>query len=414
MEGNLSDDDELPTCGICFNSYDEGKHVPLCLPCGHTMCQQCTDDILKCDSQCLCPQCRKPFNKSQVSKNIELLRSVFVIKKLKTKASTSDALQTNSKQKSSLTPSSNPSADVTICSVCDEEKKCIVCADCPNKKPLCSACFEYSHSKKSTKHHTTPWSSANMPTMCREHLQECVLFCHPCKKVICVLCVHSAAHEGHKCSPVVEEVEAAKREITVKCCELEEHTKPVQALGRQVDAVYQQLTGVSIVANVECGSSRGGSQEEGTFNTTICSIRTQFQRFREDLKRREDMLIEEAHTKKEEKVTALESQMDGISLVASKSYSVSSMTQHNLKNKGNQWVLENKAALLDNIAKNVAQVQAVMTPVAASSYLAFQVNQSGVTQFTTQIGCIASLSEMEVARLKEREKVERDAKRARI
>ena len=379
MEGNLSEDDELPMCGICFNPYDEEKHVPLSLPCGHTVCQQCTDDILKSDTQCLCPQCREPFTKYQVKKNIELLHAISLLKKLKIQAAKGGASQLISKAKSSFTPSSNASSDVTICSVCNEEEKCIVCADCPNGKPMCEAMFEASHKKKPSKHQFTPWSSANMPTMCRDHPQkECEFFCHHCKKVVCVLCIHSASHKGHTCSPVVEEVEEAKREINAKCCELEERTKPVQALGRQVD-VYRELTGVSIVSNVECGSKSAAGSHEGTFNTTIRSIRTQFQKFCVDLKRREDMLIEEAHAQKEEKVTALESQMDGISLVVSKSYSVSSMAQHNLKNKGNLWILENKAALLDSIAKNMAQTQAVMTPVAASSFLAFQVNQSGVT-----------------------------------
>ena len=48
MEGNVSDNDELPTSGIRFNPYDEnpydeGTHVPLSLPCGHTNFQQCTE-----------------------------------------------------------------------------------------------------------------------------------------------------------------------------------------------------------------------------------------------------------------------------------------------------------------------------------------------------------------------------------
>ena len=203
--------------------------------------------------------------------------------------------------------------------------------------------------------------------------------------------------------PVMDEVEATKREINVKCCELEERTKPVQALGRQVDSVYRELTGTSIVEN-DGSSSKGAGSQEGTFNTTIRTIRTQFQKFRDDLKRREDALIAEAHAQKLEKVTALENQMDGISLVVSKSYSVTSTAQQNLKTKGSQWILENKTSLLDSIEKNVLQTQTVLTPVVASSYLAFQVNQSGVTQFTNQIGCIASVSEMElaeVARLKE-------------
>ena len=388
----ISDDDELPTCGICFYAYDDGEHAPLILLCGHTMCQKCTEDILK-SGQCICPQCRKPFKKGQASKNFELVRGIVVIKKLK--------------EKNFSRPTSNPkgsisagieSSDVTICSNCYEEDRCVVCTDCTNGKPVCSVCFDAAHRKKATKHQTTPWSVANMPSMCRDHQQECMLYCHPCKKVVCVLCVHTATHQGHKCRPVIDEVEATKREINVKCCELEERTKPVQALGRQLDSVYRELTGTSIV-EIDGSSSKGAVSQEGTFNTTIRTIRTHFQKFYDDLKRREDALITEAHAVKLEKVTALEIQMDSVSLVVSKNYSVTFTTQQNLKTKGIHWILENKASLLDSIEKNVLQTQAVLTPVMASSYLAFQVNQSGVTQFANQIGCIASVSEMELAEI---------------
>ena len=223
-----------------------------------------------------------------------------------------------------------------------------------------------------------------MPTMCRDHPQkEGELFCHPCKKVVCVLCLHTATHQGHKCSLVIYEVEATKREINAKSCELEERTKPVQALGRQVDAVYRELTGTSIVENDD--------SQEGTFNATIRSIRTQFQKFHDDLKLREDALIAEAHAQKLEKVNALENQMDGISLVVSKSYSVTSTAQQNLKTKGSQWILENKAIVLDSIEKNVIQTQTVLTPVVVSSYLAFQGDQFDVTRFINKIGCIRSI-----------------------
>ena len=397
MADILSDDEELPTCGICFNGYDEGGHTPLSLPCGHSICRICTDDILKLESsQCLCPQCRVPFTKANVSKNIELLHSVFVIKKLKKQAS-AGALQPISKSKPAPI-TSNESSDITLCSNCNEEGKCVICTDCADGKPRCVDCFEFAHKRKPTKHQTTPWDSANSPLMCRDHQQECVLFCHPCKKVVCVLCTHSPTHKGHNCTPVIDEVESTKREINVKCGELEEQTKPVQALGRQVDTVYRELTGVSIVENIGCDSNGAGVQE-GTFDTTIRSIRTQFQKFQEDLKQRGDALIEEAHAHKQKKVAALENQMDGISLVVSKSYSVSSMTQYSLKTKGSQWILENKASMLESIQKNLLQTRTVLTPLAASSYLAFQVNQSGVLQFSNQIGCITVLSDMELAEI---------------
>ena len=181
-------DDELPTCSICFYAYDDGEHAPLILPCGHTMCQKCTDDILKSSGQCLCPQCRKPFNKGQTSKNFELVRYISYVNKKAAKQASSSQTTSNPKP---LQSAGNESSDVTICFACKEDRlKCVVCTDCADGKPICGDCFEFTHRKKATKHQTTLWSSANMPTMCRVHPQkDCDLFCHPCKKVICVLCV---------------------------------------------------------------------------------------------------------------------------------------------------------------------------------------------------------------------------------
>jgi hypothetical protein len=383
-------DDELPTCGICFYAYDDGEHTPLIEPCGHTMCQKCTHDILKSGQECVCPQCRKPLG--QTSLNFELVRYIsYVNKKVAKQASSSQSFY-NPKGSASA---GIESSDVTICSVCNEAEKCVVCTDCANVKPVCSVCFDVAHRKKAAKHQTTPWSSAHMPSICRDHQHECVLYCHPCKKVVCVLCVHTATHRGHLCSPVMDEVEATKREIYVKCCELEERTKPVQALARQVDSVYLELTGESTFES-DASSSKSVGSHEDTFDATIRTIRTQFQKFHADLQLREEELIAEAHAVKLYKVTALENQMDSISSVVSKSYSVTSTAQQNLKTKGSQWILENKASLLDSIEKSVLQTQAVLAPVVASSYLAFQVNQSRVTQFCSQIGCITSSSAKEL------------------
>ena len=360
--------------------------MPLIISCGHTMCQKCTHDILT-SGKCSCPQCRKPFNKDQTSKNFELLHAISLLKKLAT-VGASQAISN---------PNGSSASDVTICFFCDRNEKCVVCIDCAKGKPMCGECFEFSHMKKPEKHQTTPWSSANTPTMCRDHQQkECDLFCHTCKKVVCGLCVY-AAHKGHNCSTVMDEVEATKREISVKCCELEERTKPVQALGRQVDSVYRELTGLSIIENDGGCSSKDAESQEGAFDTTIRTIHTQFQIIQDALQRRKDVLIAEAHAQKLKKATALENQMDAISLVVSKSYSVSSMAHHNLKTKGCLWILENKVSMLDSIEKSVLQTQTILTPVVASSYLAFQVNLSGATQFANQIGCIASASEMELA-----------------
>jgi len=50
----------LGLCAVCCEKYEErGVHVPLILPCGHTLCKACVS-LLKIPKKC--PSCRTPFN----------------------------------------------------------------------------------------------------------------------------------------------------------------------------------------------------------------------------------------------------------------------------------------------------------------------------------------------------------------
>jgi hypothetical protein len=53
-------------CTICFEEYDLTKRKPLILECGHTICNLCVKDILKCAKKC-CPFCNKSLIKRNVS-----------------------------------------------------------------------------------------------------------------------------------------------------------------------------------------------------------------------------------------------------------------------------------------------------------------------------------------------------------
>ncbi|KAK3888676.1 hypothetical protein Pcinc_007289 [Petrolisthes cinctipes] len=44
-------------CEVCFIQFDEKNHKPRVLPCGHTLCDTCTHDILN-RTQIVCPFCR--------------------------------------------------------------------------------------------------------------------------------------------------------------------------------------------------------------------------------------------------------------------------------------------------------------------------------------------------------------------
>ena len=59
-------EDELTTCPVCCEDYEEnGKHVPRMLPCLHTTCEQCLEDLLKRRGKfVICAECRKQHHVS--------------------------------------------------------------------------------------------------------------------------------------------------------------------------------------------------------------------------------------------------------------------------------------------------------------------------------------------------------------
>lgn len=50
--------EELPSCSLCYNKYDEGDNKPVVFVCGHTFCVQCKTSMLKNKTQADCPNCK--------------------------------------------------------------------------------------------------------------------------------------------------------------------------------------------------------------------------------------------------------------------------------------------------------------------------------------------------------------------
>ncbi|EAR92095.1 kelch motif protein (macronuclear) [Tetrahymena thermophila SB210] len=49
-------------CPMCYILYDEKKHIPRNLPCGHTFCELCLQQILQPKGFIECPSCRKKLS----------------------------------------------------------------------------------------------------------------------------------------------------------------------------------------------------------------------------------------------------------------------------------------------------------------------------------------------------------------
>ena len=50
--------DDLTNCPVCLDEYTEtGDHIPRILPCFHTLCEKCLEQLVLAD-RLDCPECR--------------------------------------------------------------------------------------------------------------------------------------------------------------------------------------------------------------------------------------------------------------------------------------------------------------------------------------------------------------------
>ena len=51
---------ELVTCSICFENFKDAR----ALPCMHSYCKKCLEDLIGREGKITCPQCRREFEVS--------------------------------------------------------------------------------------------------------------------------------------------------------------------------------------------------------------------------------------------------------------------------------------------------------------------------------------------------------------
>ena len=51
--------DDTADCPVCFDNFDTENSVPRILPCSHSLCLACLDQMLQRKKSLVCPQCRK-------------------------------------------------------------------------------------------------------------------------------------------------------------------------------------------------------------------------------------------------------------------------------------------------------------------------------------------------------------------
>lgn len=191
------------SCEICYEQFIN----PKVLPCFHTFCQKCLEDIRRRsrDPQISCPTCRcvvplpEPVDVQKLPNNFLVNRVI-------------DVLQLDDQRE-------NP----FMCTNCDENQEAQWrCIDCNSF--LCEACKDaHERLSRMTKNHRlrtlNPDGISDIdeilfrPINCGKHeSEELRLYCYTCEQLACALCF-ATEHQGHSLCDVGEA--AAKQKMAL-------------------------------------------------------------------------------------------------------------------------------------------------------------------------------------------------------
>ncbi len=78
------DKEDLLICPICCNEYNELKNKPICISCGHTICQECLYK-LNTNNSIMCPIDKKKINFTNPNTNQSINKDIINIIQLSEK-----------------------------------------------------------------------------------------------------------------------------------------------------------------------------------------------------------------------------------------------------------------------------------------------------------------------------------------
>ncbi|XP_062596041.1 E3 ubiquitin-protein ligase TRIM36-like, partial [Saccostrea cucullata] len=118
--------------------------------------------------------------------------------------------------------------DILRCTLCDTPIPLMYCVFC--QVNLCKLCVGEHLSDLSTEHKVVPFNRRGfIPKLpiCRDHeMKHCELYCENCDIPVCLLCVSSDKHQGHKISNTLENFSSRKELLKKDLKLLEEVISP--------------------------------------------------------------------------------------------------------------------------------------------------------------------------------------------
>ena len=227
-------DKEL-TCAICLSRYNQ----PKILPCLHSYCKGCLEDIMKKPQEkksITCPQCKVVHEIPP--QGIDGFTTFFTINNLLELLHIHESTEETPVESIKCTSGLDDNPAVA---------RCLTCSDY-----LCESCCTIHQKQKLSRDHEiktlkeikqsdkmTGVRSLHKRQHCEEHKDKLLeLYCKTCKKVICLLCVlvthkqHDYAVVSETRAEVQKQLEKQISELQVKEIEFQNHQKYTENLLR--------------------------------------------------------------------------------------------------------------------------------------------------------------------------------------
>lgn len=342
-------EDEL-TCPVCLELYAD----PLLLPCSHSICKKCLQDIIdnryKSGKDGLdCPSCRKShaISRTKVGKlprNLALENIVFRYQEIQSESMTRSrkSLDLTLDISSSTSPSqcTSPmspeienvvySEDILeLCGLCEENsrnKASWYCEQCC--VAYCQLCLENFHPKRGPlAHHKLKRpvkdGSSEKQAFCSDHETEvAAIFCDKCQQLVCHLCVCEGVgkHSQHKIlsldTAVVQTKETVSKTkekldnmiatLSDQNTKMEEITDDIENIhgqaSQKIDLQYQRLVD-DITSSLRQHRHTTLHRLSESKSKILAKLRTQIEENRQQLKTMENLtesckkLLDKDHTK---------------------------------------------------------------------------------------------------------------------
>ncbi|XP_061433811.1 zinc-binding protein A33-like [Lethenteron reissneri] len=207
-------DSEL-CCSICLGTFV----CPASLSCGHSFCLRCLEAAWETASSFRCPQCRVTFPvRPQLRRNVAL-------------SNLAEQLRVG-----------DGKATAVVCDNCRDGqtpavKTCVTC-----ETSYCATHLRPHLENPRLREHLLVAPIANLEQrMCREHIQELILYCEQDESPVCPVCHVAGDHSGHRFITVEKAQQTRQEELRVKKDEKEEKRNTAASLTRTLREDYRRV-----------------------------------------------------------------------------------------------------------------------------------------------------------------------------